>query len=899
MKTVTSAQIKRTYLEDYQPPSFLVPAVDLSFELDEHCTTVRSKLKIVLTSSEARKSIFLDGKNLNLLSVCVQGHELSKSEYDASPDGMTLTPPSDEFELEICNSINPSENLALSGLYASNEILCTQCEAQGFRNITYFPDRPDVLSKFTVTIQAHRSKFPVLLANGELQSSIDLPDGKHAVTWFDPFPKPSYLFALVAGPLNVLRDTFVTHSGNSVELCFYTTDFDLSKCSHAMSCLKRAMRWDEEVYGREYDLNTYMIVAVDHFNMGAMENKGLNIFNSKYVYAKPDTATDQDFRAVESVISHEYFHNWSGNRVTLRDWFQLSLKEGFTIFRDQQFSSDMRSAEVQRIYDVNMVKVHQFREDASPARHPVQPDSYLTIDNFYTITVYNKGAEVIRMIHALLGKEKFRIATDLYFERFDGCAATVEDFVACMEQASGISLSQFRLWYKVEGTPHIRVERNYDSKGKTYELTFEQTTANGEQQPDVKPMHIPIRIALFNGDGNTIPLKLSSKNCDATRELVLELKQPRQSFVFHDVNAEPTPSLLRGFSAPVVLLDRQRSDDAHFLMAHDNDGFCRWDACQQVFKHQIQELVTSFRHQRPPQIEPDFYHSFGAIVDDADCPTEFKALLLEPPSEIAIAQTMEVVDPVAVHDARKLLISNLADQYQAEFTALYNEFNHDWGMSEDAAGKRKLKNLCLYYLMSLESQSAYDLALKQFNHATNMTDLSAALHAIAGSDSPQRQSCLAKFYEDWRLDAGVIDKWFRIQSTAAREDTLNRVIELSAHHSFSIHNPNRVYSLIGAFSHSNLYCFHDVNGGGYDFLTEFVLKIDRTNSQTAAQLADAFSEIGRYDAERQQMMYQRIEEIASTPDISINVYEIVSRILSQFESEAVPNENEHDKSQKK
>ncbi len=868
-------------MKNYQPPAYTVPEADLHFALDSQCTTVRARLQIEVDPSGPRQPLFLDGRKLQLQSIRVNQRELTADAYRQTPEGITLEAPADKFELEIVNSISPAENLALSGLYASNEILCTQCEAEGFRSITYFPDRPDVLCKFTVTISADAKKYPILLANGELQSQCEYPDGRHAATWADPFPKPSYLFALVAGPLNVLRDTFITQSGKSVSLCFYTTDSDLDKCAHAMQCLKNAMRWDEEIYGREYDLNTYMIVAVDHFNMGAMENKGLNIFNSKYVYAKPDTATDQDFRAVESVIAHEYFHNWSGNRVTLRDWFQLSLKEGFTIFRDQQFSADMGSREVQRIYDVSMVKVHQFREDAGPGCHAVQPDSYLAIDNFYTITVYNKGAEVIRMMHALLGRATFRRATDLYFERYDGCAATVEDFVTCMEAASGLDLQQFRLWYKVAGTPQIQVERNYDPQARTYELTFEQLPPKNLAATAWQPMHIPIRVALMDAQGKQLPLRNGHKNSKPACEQVLELTATRQTFTFHDIPSAPVPSLLRGFSAPVILVDPQAGDDAYFLMANDSDGFCRWDAAQHVFKQQICRLITCFQHRGNPDLEMEFYRAFSAIVSDTRCPAEFKALLLEPPSQIAIAQMMDRVDPAAIHQAYRLLMRKLAHHCQNELDELYRQLNHERGLSQDAAGQRKLKNLCLKYLICLESESAYELALQQFESAANMTDAVAALTALAGSQSSRREDCLAQFFDRWQHDSGVIDKWFRIQSTTPREDTLAQVTALSRHHSFSIHNPNRVYALIGAFSHSNLYCFHDISGGGYDLLADFVLRIDRTNSQTAAQLAEAFSDVRRYDDKRQQLMLERVEAIAAAASLSVNVYEIVSRILKQ------------------
>lgn len=884
MKSTASTRVQRTYLDNYRPPPVAVPNVSLTFELDETKTVVHSKLTVIQSDTADSQDVFLNGEKLQLLSVRIDGQKLPEDAYELDAKGIALRNAPKRFDLEISNIINPSENLALSGMYLSDDIICTQCEAEGFRNITYFPDRPDVLSRYSVTIEASRRKFPVLLSNGELQSTEELNLDKHCVTWVDPHPKPCYLFALVAGPLNVLEDEFTTESGKSVALRFYTSDHDLDKCAHAMDCLKRAMRWDEEQYGREYDLDNYMIVAVDHFNMGAMENKGLNIFNSKYVYAQPDTATDQDFRAVESVISHEYFHNWSGNRVTLRDWFQLSLKEGFTIYRDQQFSSDMRSAEVQRIYDVNMVKLHQFREDAGPSKHPVQPDSYLTIDNFYTITVYNKGAELIRMMQLLLGVHAFRAGCDLYFDRFDGCAATVEDFVICMEQVSGASLQQFRLWYKTPGTPEVTVERHYDSAEKTFTLTLEQSPMCADNDKRCRPMHIPIRTALLDAKGSLLPLKLTRDDDASVTELIVELTKQRQSFSFFDVRESPTPSILRGFSAPVIIKDKRADEDLHFLMARDNDGYSRWNACQQVFKNQINELISELRHARAAVIPDEFFASFGAILSDISIADEFKALLLETPSEISIAQTMEVIDTAAVHDARQSFMQQAAARFAEEFKDMFARLSGDANHVSAAAGRRRLKNLCLNYLISLDTAEVHSLAHRHFDSADNMTDRAAALGAIVDSSSSSRQAALDSFYRSWCHDPSVIDKWFRIQATATRADTTDRVIELTDHPSFSVYTPNRVFALLGAFCWANPYCFHAIDGSGYDLLTDYVLKIDRHNAQASAQLVEAFSEIGRYDGTRQKLMLRNIKKIASDDRISVNVYEIVSRILTTFDS---------------
>ena len=878
----SSNQVQRTYLVDYQPPSFRVPDINLDFLLHPTETLVKSRMTVIRTQESDGGSFLLNGKKLTLKSIEIDGENLDESEYSLNESGLTVHDPPDSFVLSISNTINPSQNKELSGLYISRDMLCTQCEAEGFRNITYFPDRPDILSRYTVYIAASRADYPVLLSNGELIDSGMISESRHFALWIDPHPKPSYLFALVAGNPALLEDQFVTQSGKFVTLEFYTPEEHLDKCRHAMNCLKRAMRWDEEKYGCEYDLNRYMIVAVDHFNMGAMENKGLNIFNSKYVYAKPDTATDQDFHAVESVIAHEYFHNWSGNRVTLRDWFQLSLKEGFTIFREQQFSADMGSAAVQRIRDINMVKLHQFREDAGPASHAVQPDSYLTIDNFYTITVYNKGAELIRMLYLMIGEKVFRAGTDLYFNRYDGSAATIEDFIATMEEVSDRDFLQFRLWYQLAGTPRVFVTRQYDTENNTYTLTFEQSNSNLRNGHDFEPLHIPIQIALLNQDGKQMSITSDAGKKISDNELLVELTKRKQSATFYNINSKPVPSLLRGFSAPIILDDPESEDEMDFIMANDNDAYCQWNAGQHLSKMQVQSLIADLQNGRVPIVDEKFLNSFSAVLTKATDKPQFSAMLLETPSEISIAQTMKVVDPIVIHDARKFLLGEIASYFNEQILELYMRLQGDWGNSEQAVGKRALRNLCLSYLIEVNDSTAQDLAYRQFETATNMTDLSAALTALVNSDSPKKLAALNSFYEKWCEDQGVIDKWFRIQATAARPDTYQNVISLSHHSAFSISTPNRVYSLIGAFCSSNPYCFHAKDGSGYDLLTKYVLDIDPDNPQAAAQLAGAFSEIRRYDDRRQKAMRHRLESIASNKALSINVFEVVDRILKSF-----------------
>ena len=882
MHSYLSNKVERTYLADYRPPPFLVPGIDLAFQLHPKETRVQSILSVTRNPAADDEAFLLNGNNLTLDSIALDGNELTGRDYSLTRSGLLLHEPPDQFELRIVNRIKPYRNKELSGLYLSGDMLCTQCEAEGFRNITFFPDRPDILSRYSVCIEASRTDYPVLLSNGELVENAVLTADRHFVRWVDPHPKPSYLFALVAGDLAVLKDNFVTRSGQHVNLEFYTPNEHLDKCHHAMDCLKRAMRWDEEKYGREYDMNRYMIVAVDHFNMGAMENKGLNIFNSKYVYAKHETATDQDFHAVESVIAHEYFHNWSGNRVTLRDWFQLSLKEGFTIFREQQFSADMGSAAVQRIRDINMVKLHQFREDAGPASHAVQPASYLTIDNFYTITVYNKGAELIRMLYLMIGPEAYRSGTDLYFRRYDGLAATVENFVAAIEEASGRDLRQFRLWYQSAGTPTVSVTRRYDAAGKTYTLDFEQRAPEALKSHGFEPMHIPIQVALLERDGGHLGIRTDKDGKGSTTEHLVELTDLKQSVTFHGIESEPVPSLLRGFSAPINLEDTEAENDLYFIMAKDDDAYCRWNAGQQVSKMQVQSLIESIQRGQPPRIDDRFLSSFEAVLDKADESPQFSAMLLETPTEISIAQSMRIVDPTAIHDARKVLVRTISDEFHGRLLNLYQAHEGDGDNSARSAGNRALRNLCLSYLIQINDSAAHDLAHAHFDSASNMTDLSAALSALVNSDSPGRQHALDSFYENWRHDQGVIDKWFRVQATAARPETYRNVVSLSQHSAFSIATPNRVYSLIGAFCSSNPYCFHAKDGSGYDLLAEYVLKIDADNPQAAAQLAGAFSEIRRYDDRRQRAMRHRLETIVSTKTLSVNVFEVVDRILKSF-----------------
>ncbi len=876
-------ELKRTYLADYSPPPFLVPEIKLELDLDPDSTTVVSMLNVQPAAQGAGKPLVLYGNRLELESVHLNEQRLVYDEYRLEGENLIIDrPPGDEFTLRIVNRVRPKANKALMGLYRSGDSLTTQCEAQGFRSIAFFPDRPDVLSRYTVKITACKSAYPVILSNGERIDSGDLGDGRHYAIWHDPFPKPCYLFAMVAGKLGALSDTFVTRTGKNVLLEFYAPEKDLDKCAWALDCLKRAMRWDEQAYGREYDLNRFMVVAIEDFNMGAMENKALNIFNSKYVYAKPDTATDLDYHSVEAVIAHEYFHNWSGNRVTLRDWFQLSLKEGFTIYREQQFSADMGSATVQRIRDANMIKVHQFREDAGPTAHPVQPDSFVTINNFYTLTIYNKGAELIRMLHVMLGPETYRKGTDLYFDRHDGKAATIQDFVQAMEDASGVSLQQFKRWYKTPGTPAVKVEHHFDPESGTFTLAFEQSLRSRSE-----PLQIPVKTALLGPDGQQLALRLDENACDDSREVVLEVAKERQTFKFYGLDSEPVPSLLRGFSAPVELSTSLNDRQLCLLMAADTDGYSRWDAAQTIAKNCILALIEGMQDGRTVKLNGNYLEAFETVLKRAGDDPALASMVLGLPSEISIGQAMEVIDPHAVHHARKSLVRQIAARSCDLLLETYRAFSRgaDECYSAEAAGRRSLRNLCLSYLNATGSQEAWTIAYRQFKDSRNMTDRAAALQIFAESDSAQRHEIIDAFYSLYAHDPLIIDKWLRIQAAAPRDDTLQRVVELTRHPSFSIEVPNRVSALIGAFCNANPYCFHAADGSGYDLLADYVLKIDPHNPQLAARLAEGFSEIRRYGDTIQMKMRERLERISCAPSLSVDLAEMVEMMLKPFAGE--------------
>jgi len=871
-----------TYLKDYQPPDYRIHTVNLQFDLDEKRTVVKSLLFMTADYDPAKgaRPLVLNGKDLELLSVSLDGNKLAPGEYVVGAESLTLRSVPGQFTLEIETAISPAQNTELSGLYLAGSMFCTQCEAEGFRRITYYLDRPDVMARFFTTIVADNVNYPVLLSNGNLIDTGVLKDGRHFAKWHDPSLKPAYLFALVAGDLSVIEDKFRTRSGREVALRIYVQHHNKDKCSHAMESLKKAMHWDEEQYGREYDLDLFMIVATDDFNMGAMENKGLNIFNSKYVLAKQETATDADFQGIMGVVGHEYFHNWSGDRVTCRDWFQLSLKEGFTVFRDQQFMEDMSSKGVKRINDVITLRTHQFREDGGPMAHPVRPESYVEINNFYTLTVYNKGAEVIRMMHTLLGPERFRKGTDLYFARHDGQAVTTDDFVKALEDASGVDLSQFKRWYTQAGTPELTVSRSYDAKARTFTLKVKQHCPPTPGQNEKLPFHIPLAIGLLGQDGRDLTLTLASekKRLDSG---VLELRQAEETFVFADVPHEPVLSLLRGFSAPVKLTIERSDDELTFLMANDADEFNRWDACQQMAIKTVLALVRDLKAGKEPMLGSRFIEAFRKTLENKTLDHGFLAVALTLPTETYLAEFMDEIDPTAIHEARQFVVRTLASRMKDKFLELHRILRNDGPYLLDPAsiGKRSLRNVCLGYLAELDAPEMRTLCVEQFQKGNNMTEVIAALANLANLDCREREESLAAFYEKWKQDPLVMDKWLAIQAGSSLPKTLENVKALTGHPAFSIKNPNKVRALIGAFS-ANAVRFHDANGEGYAFLGDRVLQIDAMNPQIAARLAAAFTMWKRYDASRQALMKAQLERILSAPGLSKDVHEIAAKSLA-------------------
>ena len=878
---------------DYRPPAFLVDTIDLTLALDPHATEVTAVVAFrrnpAAVDGDRSAPLMLDGEGAQQVRFLLDGESLTAARYQLTDATLTLFDPPDVGLLTVITVIDPAGNAALEGLYLSSGAFCTQCEPEGFRRIAYFPDRPDVLARYTVTLIADQARYPVLLSNGNRVAAGALPDGRHYARWHDPFPKPTYLFAVVAGDLSALKDTFVTASGRQVALEIWSTAANLSRCQHAMDSLQRAMRWDEERFGREYDLDTFMIFCADDFNMGAMENKGLNIFNSKLVLADAESATDDDFQAIEAVIGHEYFHNWTGNRVTCRDWFQLSLKEGLTVFRDQEFSSDLGSRAVERIGAVSFLRAHQFPEDAGPMAHPIRPDEYMEINNFYTTTVYEKGAEVIRMQHTLLGAKRFRRGMDLYFERHDGAAVTCDDFEQAMEDASraegGSGLGHLRRWYSQAGTPVVEAAGHYDAAAQTYTLELAQHTPATPGQSRKAPFHIPVAVGLVDPAGRDMPLQLEGEEAPAmpaptTR--VLSFTEASQKFRFVSIEQPPVPSLLRGFSAPVRLEFPYTEAELALLAAHDSDAVNRWDAAQRTYANAI--LLLAKRHTAGESLA--LPHALitvgGQLLADSAADPALVALALTPPDLGYLAGLVEMVDVDALVAAREWVIREFAHTARHALEHAYNSRlpRQAYAPTQEQIGARSLRNLCLRYLGAVDDAALRALAAAQFDAADNMTDAIAALAAVNNSVSQEREFLFARFEAKWRDEPLVLDKWFALQATAQRADTLARVRMLLDHPKFNARNPNRVRSLVAAFALRNWHAFHARDGSGYAFVADQVMSLDRVNPHLSSMLAKAFNQWRRFAEPRRAMQRSTLEDIGRGQDLSPDLREIITRNLS-------------------
>ena len=861
------------YLKDYQPHPYKIEKVDLTFELDPSATRVKSELKI-----SARKfngePLRLVGENLKLESISIDGTALTTDEYVMNESGITISKTSASFTLVTEVTIAPDQNSALEGLYISSNNFCTQCEAEGFRKITYYIDRPDNMAVFTTTIIA-TDDYPVLLSNGNCIEEGKLEDGRHMARWHDPHPKPSYLFALVSGDLIKIADQFTTMSGREVALEIYVELGNEDKCDHAMQSLKHAMKWDEEVYGREYDLDRYMIVAVNDFNMGAMENKGLNVFNSKFVLAKPDSATDIDFEGIEAVIAHEYFHNWSGNRVTCRDWFQLSLKEGLTVFRDQQFSADMNSAAVKRIDDVRMLRTHQFAEDAGPMAHPVRPESFVEINNFYTLTVYEKGAELIRMLHTILGVEGFRKGSDLYFERHDGQAVTCDDWVQALADANETDLSWFMVWYRQAGTPRISVARNYDKAAKKLTLTINQQLVDSPQQPaaEKKPQPIPFKIGLLDSSGKSVTIKTTAGENGSDSRLIIT-DQPEQKIELYDVPEGSVPSLLQSFSAPVLLDSDLTSKELAHLMAYDSDSFNRWDAGQKL----AENILLDRYHGNSDGVVDDFSDAYQKIIADTTMDQALKADALNLPDILYLIEQIENVDPLKLHNDIRNFEQELVMPNREKLLNIYqqNRDSSDYSFDTASVAKRRLKNRALALLARLEEDEYVELCWQQYQSANNMTDSMSAFSHLVHQDNQYREEALQHFYNRWKDDPLVLDKWFAIQATAPRDGALADIIKLRESSDFTLKNPNRVRSLIASFAMRNPVAFHQADGAGYQFLSKTIMELDGLNPQVASRMVRPLTQWRQYDVNRQRLMKTELDKMVQS-ELSRDLYEIVSK----------------------
>lgn len=880
-------QLKMIALSDYRLPDYLIDETHLTFELHESYALVHTRLLMQRNPSldSSLPPLVLDGQQLELVDLALDGQQLTAVQYQVTDKHLQVQPTQSAFELTSTVRIEPQNNTALEGLYKSSGMFCTQCEAEGFRKITYYLDRPDVMSCFTTTIHADKKSYPILLSNGNPIAEGEGENGRHWVTWEDPFKKPAYLFAVVAGDLWCVEDTFITMSNREVALRIYVEPENIDKCQHAMNSLKKAMRWDEEQYGREYDLDIFMVVAVNDFNMGAMENKGLNIFNSSCVLAKAETATDAAHQRIESIVAHEYFHNWSGNRVTCRDWFQLSLKEGFTVFRDSEFSADMNLRVVKRIEDVSYLRTHQFAEDAGPMAHPVRPAQYMEISNFYTLTIYEKGSEVVRMLHTLLGAETFRKGSDLYFARHDGQAVTCDDFIAAMETVSGLDLEQFKRWYSQAGTPELTVTDSYDATTQTYHLQVKQSCPDTPGQSNKLPFVIPLNIALLNKQGEALALQLQDESAAVLDERVLSVTEAEQAFSFINVPEQPLPSLLRGFSAPVVLRYDYSRDELLFLLQHDTDGFNRWEAGQQLALQVIEEVVGQVYDTDEPMLDTRLAEVFAELLKQDDLDPAMLAEFLALPSTGYIIEQYEQADPLAIHQAREHVSNQLAFALQEPMLARYQALRKvsletPYVAQADDFARRRLQNMLLAYLMRTEDLDVLDECVDQFGVSDNMTERLAALACLVNSPfTDEAEQALESFADKFADDPLVMDQWFSVQAASVLPDGLERVEHLLHHPAFSIKNPNKVRAVVGAFSTQNTPNFHAVDGSGYAFLADKVIELDALNPQMAARMLSPLTRWQRFDLHQQEMMQRQLKRIKNSGELSADLFEVLEKSL--------------------
>lgn len=870
---------EKIYLKDYKSPAFTVDSINLDFNLNEDFCRVIAKSHIRKT--EAGAALRLNGEELKLITLKINDQPLTADQYQVTAEELIIPSTPDTFTLEVETQLEPQHNTSLGGLYKSNGIFCTQCEAEDFRKITYFFDRPDVMTSYTVTIEADKAKYPVLLSNGDRLKVEDLGNGRHKAFWRDPHKKPCYLFALVAGDLGVIRDTFTTASGRTVNLEVYAAHGKQDRCWHAMDSLKKSMKWDEEVFGLEYDLNDYMIVAIDDFNAGAMENKGLNIFNSRLVLADSNSATDVDFHSIESVVAHEYFHNWTGNRVTLRDWFQLSLKEGLTVFRDQEFSADMTDRGVQRIEDVDGLRASQFAEDAGPNAHPVRPESCMSVDNFFTMTIYEKGSEVIRMMQTIVGRKGFRKGMDEYFRRHDGQAVTTEDFAAAISQPNGKDFTQFRRWYHQAGTPVVAVNEHFDAAKGEFHLTLEQSCPATPNQPHKEPFHIPLMMGLLDKSGKELPLQCEGITVNSDGQNLIELKEQKKTYIFKGLSERPVLSILREFSAPINLKWEASEDDLYFLMQKDTDSFNRREMAQKLGLRLLSTLIAQARQNEKLTVDNRYLQAMATIIKDDSMDPSFKSKMLHLPSYAILAQAEAVLDADAFYQARKTLRQALAKANREQLLDIYRTYHGVEPKSRDTKvfGHRSLKNQALAYLAETQDPEIMEIVNKQYWEAQNMTDRMTALSILADSESAHREKALQNFYEEWKNDSVVINKWFTAQATTHRKQVLEDVKALTKHPAFNITNPNNVYSLLRAFG-ANLVKFNDPSLNAYEFYADMILEIDPKNPQVASRLCAAFNFVQKLDPVMKERALTQIKRIVAVETLSKNSRELLQSALN-------------------